>query len=233
MTVRMLGLGLALVFAVSGAMAQEPRTLSVVDQRPVGEQRAWRHFTLSPFSCIFAVWQLSEDVGFGDRLGALREDLSQNLDPGIGEVTITRYDVFLNRAAADYANAVGVAAAAHGGYSSGAVVQSPRCSRERMSVGWFDPAEATSSHSPLIVEIDATANGQSFTARSAYFPTIDLPSTYYLPFRGRPRLREPEQQAAFRAAMARAHEVLAAEINASAASQNVQQSMQEQPPPKP
>jgi hypothetical protein len=200
------------------ADADEAPAVSIVDQRPTAEQHPWQSFTINIGSCDYGVWQLSEAVGVGDRLGALRNDLASRLDAstGLNSLIVTRYDVFLNRAVAQRGFAVGVAAASQGGYAAGGGPQRPSCERARMTHGWFDPSEVTTPYSPLIVEIAANANGRSYTVRSVYSPSLELSSQCNLCF-GRPLLHEPEQLAAFRAAMTKAHEALAAEINGDTA----------------
>lgn len=209
----------ATVAAAAPAVAQESPAVAVIDQREDVDQPPWRSFTANIGSCDYGVWQLSEQVGVGNRLGALQEDLASRVDPaaGVSSVIITRYDVFLNRAVDQRGFASSVAASAHGGVSTDGGPQRPSCERERMTVGWFDPAEATTPHSPLIIEIEATANGRGYVVRSTYSPDVELPSQCALFCRGggRPRLQQPEQLAAFRAAMTKAHETLASEINAA------------------
>lgn len=213
----LLAIALALTLGSPRATAQDSLSLSVVDARAaLGRQRAWRGLSAYVGSCNYGVYQLSESVGLGNRINTLRDDLAMRLDPRaeVSNLTITRYDVFLNRALVLKTEAMAMIT------PIGQVVvggpQRPSRERDRMTFGWFDPSEATTPNSPLIIEIAASTNGHDFAVRSVYSPDIELPSQSENPFGfSHPNLQRAEQLAAFRAAMSKAHEALATEINSA------------------
>src|SRR5262249_29441353 len=49
------------------------------------------------------------------------------------------------------------------------------CPKEKMKGGWFDYAELTEPHSPLIVEMQASLDGKEDPVRVLYSPARELP----------------------------------------------------------
>ena len=85
--------------------------------------------------------------------------------------------------------------------SSGRIT--PKCSREEMKAGWFDPADLTNNYSPLIVDLAATVNGKTYEVYTAYSPDTEL----------RYKFRKPIFQQHVSAAREKAYLLLMEQVN--------------------
>ena len=86
-------------------------------------------------------------------------------------------------------------------------VPTPKCSREEMEAGWFDPADLTNAHSPLIVDIAVEVEGKTYEVYTAYSPDTEL----------RYKLGKPAMERNVKAALEKAHRILAEKIDADQA----------------
>ena len=85
--------------------------------------------------------------------------------------------------------------------SSGRIT--PKCSRDEMKAGWFDPADLTNNYSPLIVDLAANVNGKTYEIYTAYSPGTEL---LY-------KFRKPIFQQHVRAAREKAYLLLMEQVN--------------------
>jgi len=79
----------------------------------------------------------------------------------------------------------------------------PKCSRDEMKAGWFDPVDLTNNFSPLIVDLAVEVNGKTYEVYTAYSPDTEL----------RYKFRKPIFQQHVHAAREKAYSLLMEQIN--------------------
>ncbi|GIU65962.1 hypothetical protein PsB1_0116 [Candidatus Phycosocius spiralis] len=87
--------------------------------------------------------------------------------------------------------ALGAAAASGGLVGSGdvnapTVWRKPRCDRERMHSGWFDPSDLTSNYPPVTVELDVSVFGQNYSINAAHSSEIVIETYGVIPMQKSP-----------------------------------------------
>lgn len=142
--------------------------LRIVDSRPEKEKSS-ELMSLLITSCDYGIRRLGDETTVPPRMVLLRNDLVRSLGVAAhGKVlTVSHYTIHYNNAAAlrgsIYGPGVGLVAAAMQSMGS-------NCPREKTAEGWYAASELNSPHSPLIVEIVASIDGQQHTVRSIYAP---------------------------------------------------------------
>lgn len=134
------------------------------------------------FSCNLGVTRLGEAMYAPDRIARLENALADAFPdraPG-STLVVRRYDVYFNRGAEASTQTTGVAvmgplgAGARPNYDSGRQWREPRCSRERMAGGWFDPADLTNNYAPITIDLDVTVFERAHVINVALSPEVDL-----------------------------------------------------------
>lgn len=161
-------------------LQMSPSGVTLTDQRPADEEKQ-HTLSLAIWSCEYMVTRLSDKKMPVGRIRQLTTDLNTTL---IGLrpddiVIVKHYAVYMNEGAQVAAHAVAVATR---GILVGTAQSAPRCTRDKMTAGWFDPAEATTYRPPVIAEVTVNFRGKDYSARAAYSPAI---GTGYYP--GNPR----------------------------------------------
>ena len=171
------------------AATQEPRAVSrgvfvVTDERDP-EARRSESLPLGiagGFSCNLGITRLGDAMYAPDRIARLENALAEAFPdraPG-SNLVVRRYDVFFNRGAEASTQTMGVAvmgplgAGAQPNYDNGRQWREPRCSRERMAGGWFDPVDLTNNYAPITIDLDVTVFGRDYAINAAVSPEVDL-----------------------------------------------------------
>lgn len=158
---------------------------SVVDQRPLIESKG-KLLSMFPLSCEYFVYRLSDKKLPYGRIEQLKRDLTNLLGPKLTNMTMTvsQYTIHVNDGVAQENNRRAAGAAAIASLGGGSVsyereaAMSPRCPREQMRYGWFDPSETTNMKPPLIADLVVSLNGQTYTVHKVISPDIDLTVRY-------------------------------------------------------
>jgi len=149
---------------------ESPNPWTVIDQRPEAEKTT-EFLSLFAHNCDFAIRRLGDDRTSPPRIALLRAELSRQLgDTPNKTISIQHYVIYHNK---------GLAQLRSGPYSGGILGQAELahrmgCKKEDTTAGWFDPSEAGTPFSPIIVEISATVGNKAFVVRSIYFPDKEL-----------------------------------------------------------
>jgi hypothetical protein len=164
-----------------------PATLSgafsIDDQRKPDAKKFRNDMTglAGGFSCFLGIFQLGDSKFAADRIARLENALAEAFPGRSGPLIVRRYDIYLNQGSevttgvwsAAIGGALGAAAASGGLVGSGdvnapKVWRKPKCDRERMHSGWFDPNDLTSNYPPLTVELDVSVFGQDYSVNAAH-----------------------------------------------------------------
>lgn len=134
--------------------------------------------------CTNAVERKGDNTVASDRSARLQRDLVEALghDNAGSTLEVQRYDIYVNAEARITGQAWAVASASVGAYGAGGspeprstnVQIRPKCDKDKMEGGWFDPADLTNNVSPITVEIAFLIDGKYFKTSAAYSPLIDL-----------------------------------------------------------
>lgn len=165
-----------------------PATLSgnfsIVDQRKPNATKDEFDLTgwAGGFSCALGVTQLG-DINFAaDRIARLENALAEAFPGKSGPLIVRRYDIYLNQEAEAKAVGWAAASASVGGYGapgtpdmkSPNIWRAPKCGRDRMQSGWFDPSDLTNNYPPFTVEIDVNVFGQDYSVSAAESSEINI-----------------------------------------------------------
>ncbi len=152
---------------------------TLVDARPDTE-KATHTLSDSIWSCDFGVYALGDDLAREqprsprlDRIFGLKADLTRSLGERLAgrTVTIDHYNLYLNLAASQS----GVAPHGPlGALSSQTQTREAKCSRDKMTAGWFDGTELSTPYPPYIVEMEAELNGQHHKVRTVVSTQKDV-----------------------------------------------------------
>ncbi|GIU67575.1 hypothetical protein [Candidatus Phycosocius spiralis] len=152
-------------------------TFSIVDQRKRDATKFDINLTgwAGGFSCFDGVTQLGDSVFAADRIARLENALAEAFPGQAGNLIIRRYDIYLNQEAESSALTWSVVTASfglYGGYwmedvKAPKIWRAPKCGRDRMHSGWFDPSELTNNFPPITVEIDVNIFGQDYSINAA------------------------------------------------------------------
>jgi hypothetical protein len=195
-------IGMMLAALVSDVVAGEAIptvNFTVADARPE-ESKKQKILSLSITSCSYAIQRLGEKKAPG-RLDALREDLVHIRGSALEgkQLEVLRYDIFFNNKAV----LKGMVYVGHSGIIPEVMKDmGEECPKEKMKGGWFDVAELQHPHSPLIVEMEVTMDGQAHSVRALHAPPHELAGNF----------KKPEDGAEVRAVMRMAAETLAAKL---------------------
>ena len=135
------------------------------------------------FSCLDGVLQLGDSVFAGDRIARLENALAEAFPGKSGPLIVRRYDVYLNQEAESRALGWAAASASVGLYGGHGIPdvratqlwRAPKCGRDRMQSGWFDPSELTNNFPPITVEIEANVFGQDYSINAATSSEMHIP----------------------------------------------------------
>lgn len=180
--------------------AENAAKLQIVDARPEKE-RSTEFISLSITNCDYGIRRLGDETPVPSRLVVLQSDLVRSLGTSAyGKVvTVAHYTIHSNSGAALRASVYG----AKPGII--ATVMEPigsNCPKEKTSEGWYSADELNAPHSPIIIEIEASFEGQTHMIRSVYAPPVE--------FLG--RFSEPVGTRALIEAINRAHAALSESI---------------------
>lgn len=162
--------------AGAGPAAVAPSSFRFVDARPKDERKT-KTLSLLITNCDFGVVRVAEPV-FGKMPAALERRLNEALGAKLAgrEVILDHELVWFNGASIEASMTAGVVIAGPLGalIPPTASTTAPRCEREKMTGGWFDPAELTNQNSPFIVEISVRIDGKPYSVRTVYSPAFQL-----------------------------------------------------------
>jgi hypothetical protein len=151
-------------------------------------------------SCSYAIQRVG-DKKTPNRIDTLREDLVRIKGASLEGKTlnVSSYNIFFNNAAI----LRGMVYSQYGGIIPDLMKEKgAECPKEKMKGGWFDYAELTEPHSPLIVEMEASFDGQPHSVRVLYAPPRELPGNF----------KKPEDAQDLLVVMRKAAEALAAQL---------------------
>lgn len=173
---RSMAIGSAFLLGPLTATAQTPAqatpAITVVDARPSIEAQK-KTLSLWIGSCDYFVVRVDDKAMTIGRIAQLRNDLAQKLGDRLSDDTITvkHYTMYLNGGVQMVHVAFAAAAGSVGGVLvGGKPVPHAKCSKEKMTAGWFDSSEVTTSQPPLITEAEIEFRGKTYTARHVYSP---------------------------------------------------------------
>lgn len=189
------------MLACGPAMAQDAPAVNftVVDGRTEDDKKQ-KILSYSITSCSYAIQRLG-DKKTPNRIDVLREDLARIKGSALEgkSLNVSSYFIFFNNAAI----LRGMVYGSNGGIVSEVMKNyGVQCPKEKMKGGWFDYAELTEPHSPLIVELEASFDGQPHSVRVLYSPPRELPGNF----------KKPEDAEDLLVVMRQAAEALAAQL---------------------
>ena len=160
-------------------------TFSIVDQRKRDATKYNVNLTglAGGFSCLDGVLQLGDAVFAADRIARLENALAEAFPGKSGPLIVRRYDIYLNQESESRALGWAAARASVGIYSSlgmpdvkaSDIWRAPKCGRDRMHSGWFDPSELTNNFPPITIEVDVNVFGKDYLINSASSPEMSIP----------------------------------------------------------
>lgn len=153
-----------------------------IDDRPLFERKNKALSTMI-WNCNFGVQNIGDEGIYKSHTGSGRvDDLAAKLSSALSEsgrhhsITLKRHRLTFNSASASLADSVG--AGLGGGVLAPAIADGktrrPKCSKEKMTAGWFDPAEISNNNTPFIIEIDMIVDERPISIRKVYSPTFEL-----------------------------------------------------------
>ena len=166
---------------VAAATSQIPAAVfTVIDARPDAE-KATHSLSDSIWSCDFGVYALGDDLARQkpasprlDRIAGLKDDLARGLGARLNGQTLTidHYNLYLNLTASQ----AGVAPDGPLGALMAPKTQSreAKCSRDKMTAGWFDGAELSTPYPPYIIEMEVELDGQHHHIRTVVSTQKDV-----------------------------------------------------------
>ncbi|WP_371397598.1 hypothetical protein [Fretibacter rubidus] len=162
-----------------------------------------------PQNCDYFVFKLGTDKVAPERVENLDKTVIAKVNQ---QPKVKYYNIYLNSAEnmMDQATSGGFAASGQFDYYLGGsvfgedITLKPKCSRDEMTAGWFDPAELTNNISPLIIDLKVEYNGKDYSVYSVYSPDTELQYRY----------GKPEMTRNVNAAMDKAHKALIEKIRA-------------------
>jgi len=174
--------------AVLGACATKPvepvafLEIPRINKLTIVDLRTEKDFVTGDLSrliidCDFGVIALP-DWTFPDKAARLERDLYAAFgDRLVGHtIEIVKYRSFVNGSANLTAFTAGAVQGATGvsiGSSSVPKTLSPKCAREKMTGGWFDPADLKNSGRPYSMDVDIRVDGKTYSATFAVSPDKD------------------------------------------------------------
>jgi len=176
-----IALGIVMVGLARITGAQEAASavgFSVADARAEGDKKQ-KILSLSITSCSYAIQRLGEKKAPG-RIDALREDLAHAKGIALEgkKLEVSTYNIFFNNKAV----LKGMVYAPHGGLVSDVMKEmGEECPREKMKGGWFDVTELQNPYSPLVVELEASLDGQAYPVRVVHAPAFELAGNFARP----------------------------------------------------
>lgn len=160
-------------------------TFSIVDQRKRDATKFNVNLTgwAGGFSCLDGVLQLGDSVFAADRIARLENALAEAFPGKSGPLIVRRYDIYLNQESESRAIGWAAASASVGLYSGQGMPdvratqlwRAPKCGRDRMQSGWFDPSELSNNFPPITVEIDVNVFGQDYLINAANSSEMNIP----------------------------------------------------------
>jgi hypothetical protein len=170
----------------------------VIDARPASDKDD--HFlSLLVWSCDYSIRRIGDNRTVPSRMKLLQRDLSDRLGAHAhGQtVTVTRYVAYLNQRQEnrkDLGN--------YGPVGSLFKAAGSSCTKEKTSGGWYSPEEISTPNSPIVVEIEASMDGQTHAVRAVYSTSTELYGAF----------GEPAEAEALFAAMRKATDALAEQL---------------------
>jgi hypothetical protein len=151
---------------------------TVSDERPEADKKQ-KSLSYMITDCDYAIDRLGEKKA-PNRFATLRDELVALKGDGLAGKTlrVTRYDIYFNHQAATRASVYGS--------DKGLIVALMKksgvdCPREKMKGGWFSPDELEFPTSPLIVEVEATLDGQAYSVRIVHAPPRPIDAFFQKP----------------------------------------------------
>lgn len=159
-----------------------PVNFKVIDARPASDKTSER---LSPWitSCTYEIHSIGDEQTVPSKLTILQRDLEDALGDKLKNavMTVTQYRIFYNNRAL----MVGEVGKGYTGLVPDLMTHAgDRCSKEDTGGGWYEASEVTTQFSPFVVQIQATLDGKTYSARTV-FSTRDSyvgmggPSNYF------------------------------------------------------
>jgi len=164
----------------------------------------YKTISVYPQSCEYFVAEISFELSDRSLLNVTSPFQEENVD-----LQVIHEKILLNSAADAWRDAqmsgyvgggfTGFEAANLAGSQGG---PTPKCSRDEMKAGWFDPADLTNNYSPLIVDLSVEVSGEIYEVYTAYSPDREL----------RYKFREPIFEQHVKAARRKAYSLLSEQI---------------------
>jgi hypothetical protein len=150
------------------AAPADTSTLIVLDERPESEKKG-KSLSSMITSCNYGVRRIG-DKNAPTRFALLRTELAAAAGAALDGKTlhVPRFDIFINYS-------IGLrrstSAMYGGGLLSDALIEhGANCPREKMEGGWFEAAELTTRHPPVIIEMRVVVDGQTYDVRAVHSP---------------------------------------------------------------
>ena len=140
---------------------------TITDARPA-EDKETSMLSVWATSCELGIWSAGDDTTRPSRLEMLRQDIEHQLGDKVANstLTVTRYRIFWNssRQMLDASRSRGLIGA----------ILTPDCTKDKTALGWYDPGEVTTFHSPIVIEIKASYKGKDYDARAVLSPEQEI-----------------------------------------------------------
>lgn len=152
------------------SVGSAPVDFQLVDERSPEDSKK-KIYSYLITACNYGVFRLGDERQSMDRMKRLRLAVIDAAGDKLSGKTlkVTRYVAHVNVATQFRTVAAG---AALGGAvlasAASAKRPSPKCSRDKMAAGWFEPSELTNDNAPIIIEISASMDGHAYEIRSVY-----------------------------------------------------------------
>lgn len=157
--------------------------LAIQDLRPTKETKKNGPISSFIFDCEFGVYNISDSGVGDDRVARDRVNgLQSLLELKFGDrltghmLQVEHYRLLLNGAAVAKADSVEVAVGKIAPSLASGQTAHAKCTRDKMTAGWFDTSEIKNANSPIIVEFDGKFDGQSFAIRLVRSPNREFSS---------------------------------------------------------
>jgi hypothetical protein len=180
--------------------AEAPPAMAVTDARPKPEITEFLGFFST--DCGTGIRRLGEEKTSSPRLAVLQHDLREALGNKYAgsQLLVSKYSIFNNMSHQIQASNPGA------NDLVGRFLVAQNCTKKETTDGWFSADEITNTNPPVIVEIEASLNGKSVSARVVYSPPEDIMGAWGL------FGNKAKGQAALSEAMRRAHTKLIEQI---------------------
>jgi hypothetical protein len=202
--------GVALAQDVAGA-PPVATAFKLIDERPA-QDRKYRMLSVWLWSCNFAITNFGDGGQAGTKRVADLEALLATTAarfPVAPTIVLKKYNLLVNGNAREMAESwkAGVGPGLISGAIGEGKVHKPKCAREKMAAGWFDPSEITNGNSPVVVEIALSVNGKPIAVRKVLSPAKELmKDTFVKPM-------EPDEIAAIEALLHDANELAVQQVS--------------------